>query len=73
MLAGLLALAVGGWLVWHFTSEAATRQGGAVAEIYYESKLVMTVDLTEHIDRRFFHPPEAERRLSRIRRRQHPL
>ena len=54
--AGRRALAVGGGLVWQSTSEAATRQGGAVAEIYYESKLVMTVDLAEHIDRRFSIP-----------------
>ncbi|MCI1966842.1 MAG: NusG domain II-containing protein [Oscillospiraceae bacterium] len=48
----LLIVCVGGWLI--YQKEYGSK--AAVAEIYYESELVETIDLTKDVDRRFSIP-----------------
>jgi hypothetical protein len=52
ILLALLAVCSAGWLI--YQKEYGSK--AAVAEIYYKSKLVETVDLTQKVDRRFSIP-----------------
>ncbi|XOQ43888.1 MAG: NusG-II domain-containing protein [Clostridium sp.] len=52
ILLGVLIFSAAGWLYYQHQSSST----GTVAEIYYKSELVKTVDLTEKIDRTFSIP-----------------
>lgn len=52
ILLGVLILSAAGWMYYQFVYSST----GAVAEIYYKSELVETVDLTQKIDRTFSIP-----------------
>jgi len=52
ILLGVFIFCAAGWWIY----QDKYRSAETVAEIYYQSELVETVDLTEHIDRRFSIP-----------------